>query len=101
MLVPYFGCASPLDVSKGGSCFTFIVEKMVFCSKLLETMVNIFEWTSFLLSSSREMWGLGRSWATQAWAFWDVRAHSRKDLDLMVSSLEKGKELEKAAGEAH
>lgn len=59
LLAPYFGCASPLDVSKGGKCFTFLVEKMVFCSKLLETIVNIFEWISFLLNSSREMQELG------------------------------------------
>lgn len=66
LLAPYFGCASPLDVSKGGKCFTFVMEKMVFCSKLLETVMNVFEWISFLLNSSREMKGLARGWATQA-----------------------------------
>lgn len=32
---------------------------MVFCWKFLETVVSIFEWTSFLLNSSREVQGLG------------------------------------------
>lgn len=66
LLTPYFGYASPLDVSKGAKYFTFVVEKTVFSSKSLETGVNIFEWTSFALNSSREMWDLGRDWATKA-----------------------------------
>lgn len=53
----------PLDVNKGGNFFYNFVEKVGFCSKLLEIVVNLFEWTSFVLNSLREIrgfgWGLG------------------------------------------